>query len=116
MAPKGLARRRFISFANFDTGILAFECINSLISDTVYSLRAIFLFAAFLATLDLQSGPKRLDITIAIIIKRTDDHEHLLILLLDHVPALDGSSLCSSVRFSYWINAFRVLNPSTALA
>jgi hypothetical protein len=42
---------RFINFASFDTGVLAFECIfNSLISDAVYSLRAAFLFAAFLAT------------------------------------------------------------------
>ena len=42
---------RFINFASFDTGVLAFECIfNSLISDAVYSLRVIFFFAAFLAT------------------------------------------------------------------
>ena len=42
---------RFINFASFDTGVLAFECIfNSLISDAAYSLRLTFLFAAFLAT------------------------------------------------------------------
>jgi hypothetical protein len=42
---------RFINFASFDTGVLAFECIfNNLISDAVYSFRVIFFFAAFLAT------------------------------------------------------------------
>jgi hypothetical protein len=64
---------RFINFASFDTGVLAFECIfNSLISDASYSFRVIFLFAAFLATSISNSDPERLHTTIAFIIKRPD--------------------------------------------
>src|SRR5882672_5223511 len=115
---------RFINFASFDTGVLAFECIfNSLISDAVYSLRAIFLFAAFLATSIsnlIRSGLISRSQSSSSELMRTDDHDHLLILLLDHEPALDGSSssgiVYCRVRFSYWINAFRALNSSTSLA
>ncbi len=42
---------RFISLESFDNGVLALECVfNSFTSDTVYSLRTIFFFVAFLAT------------------------------------------------------------------
>src|SRR6266436_4660592 len=116
---------RFINFASFDTGVLAFECIfNSLISDAVYSLRVIFFFAAFLTTSIsnlIRSGLISRSQSSSSELIRTDDHDHL-ILLLDHEQALDGSFLCSGlvyihgrVRFSYWINAFRVINSSTAL-
>src|SRR5713101_1342238 len=87
---------RFINFASFDTGVLAFECIfNSLISDAVYSLRAIFLFAAFLATSIsnlIRSGLISRSQSSSSELMRTDDHDHL-ILLLDHEPALDGKFL-----------------------
>jgi|SRR5450631_1323628 hypothetical protein len=95
---------RFINFASFDTGVLAFECIfNSLISDAVYSLLAAFLFAAFLATSisDLiRSGLITRSHSSSSELMRTDDHEHLLILSLDHEPALDGSSLCSGLVYT----------------
>jgi hypothetical protein len=60
------------SFASFNTGVLAFECIfYSLISDAVSSLR-VTSSRCFLGHFDLQSDPKRLDNTHAFIIKRTD--------------------------------------------
>jgi hypothetical protein len=73
-----------------DVGHDCRECIfNSLISDAVYSLRVIFFFAAFLATsisdlirsgLITRSHPSSSELM------RTDDHDHLLILSLDHEP------------------------------
>src|SRR6266852_3322837 len=109
---------RFINFASFDTGVLAFECIfNSLISDAVYSLRLIFFFAAFLATSIsnlIRSGLITRSHSSSSELMRTDDHENLLILSLDHEP-LPVSYVHRRVRF-YWINALRVLNSSTALA
>jgi len=81
---------RFINFASFDTGVLAFECIfNSLISDAVYSLRAAFLFAAFSATSIsnlIRSGLITRSHSSSSELMRTDDHEHLPILSLDHEP------------------------------
>ena len=81
---------RFINFASFDTGVLAFECIfNSLISDAVYSLRVIFFFAAFLATSIsnlIRSGLITRSHSSSSELMRTDYHEHLLILSLDHEP------------------------------
>jgi hypothetical protein len=39
---------RFINFASFDTGVLAFECVfSSLMSDAVYVLRIAFFFVVF---------------------------------------------------------------------
>src|SRR3984893_15196606 len=79
---------RFINFASFDTGVLAFECIfNSLISDAVYSLPVIFFFAAFLATSIsnlIRSGLITRSHSSPSELMRTDDHEHLVILSLDH--------------------------------
>src|SRR3984893_18946422 len=81
---------RFINFASFDTGVLAFECIfNSLISDAVYSLRVIFLFAAFLATSIsnlIRSGLITRSHSSSSELMRNNDHEHLPILSLDHEP------------------------------
>jgi hypothetical protein len=81
---------RFIFFASFATGVLAFECIfNSLISDAVYSLRMVFFFAPFLATSIsnlIRSGLIRRSHSSSSELKRTDDHEHLLILSLDYEP------------------------------
>jgi hypothetical protein len=42
---------RFINLVSFDIGVRAFEYVfNSFTSETVYSLRMIFFFVAFLAT------------------------------------------------------------------
>ena len=44
---------RFINFASFDTGVLAFECVfNSLMSDAVYVLRIAFFFGVFFKRLN----------------------------------------------------------------
>src|ERR1700730_4143889 len=81
---------RFIDFASFDTGVLACECIfNSLISDAVYSLRVTFVFAVFLAaSLSnlIRSGLITRSHSSSSELMRTDDHENLLILSLDHEP------------------------------
>jgi hypothetical protein len=81
---------RFINFASFNTGVLAFECIfNSLISDAVYSLRVTFVFAVFLATSIsnlIRSGLITRSHLSSSELMRTDDHENLLILSLDHEP------------------------------
>jgi hypothetical protein len=95
---------RFINFASFDTGVLAFECIfNSLISNAAYSLRAIFLFAAFLATSIanlIRSGLiSRSQSSSSSELMRTDDHDHP-ILLRDREPALHGNSLCSGLVYT----------------
>jgi hypothetical protein len=42
---------RFINFASFDTGVLAFECVfSSLMSDALYVLRVGFFFVVFFTT------------------------------------------------------------------
>src|SRR5882724_12284295 len=62
-----------------------------LISDAVYSLRVIFFFAAFLTTSIsnlIRSGLISRSQSSSSELIRTDDHDHL-ILLLDHEQALD---------------------------